>query len=154
MGDTAGEDEIRECFEIFDKDKDGTLTREEVGHALRALAKNPTNEELEAALEGAGNNIDLVTFASIYKTKKLPSSKELEGPMKEAFKALDKDGTGKMDAAQLRQILSTLGDPLTSDEIDKLFKEIQVGADGLDYNTFVETLVNSYALKDRPAPWK
>ena len=57
--------------------------------------------------------------------------------MLDAFKALDKDGTGKIDAAQLRQILATLGDVLSSDEIDNLFKEVSVGAEGLDYAVFV-----------------
>lgn len=73
--------------------------------------------------------------------------------MMEAFQALDKDKTGKIDAQQLRQILATLGDVLSSDEIDNLFKEVSIGSEGLDYQSFVNTLVHSYSLKDRPPPY-
>lgn len=87
------------------------------------------------------------------KTAKMSAAAEQEQPMMEAFQALDKDKTGKIDAQQLRQILATLGDVLSSDEIDNLFKEVSIGSEGLDYQTFVNTLVHSYSLKDRPPPY-
>mmetsp|Transcript_23984 Transcript_23984/g.58487 ORF Transcript_23984/g.58487 Transcript_23984/m.58487 type:complete len:152 (+) Transcript_23984:207-662(+) len=148
----ASEAEVKECFEIFDRSSSGTIAKHEVGTAIRALGKCPTNEELAAVLEGCPEQVDLATFQQLY-AKPMPTAADQRQPMLDAFKALDKDGTGKIDGSQLRQILATLGDVLSSDEIDNLFKEVSIGNDGLDYTAFVDTLVNSYALADRPPPF-
>ena len=56
-----------------------------------------------------------------------------------------------MDVAQLRQILGTLGDVLSTDEIDALFKEVGIGnATTFDYNEFVTKLVTLHGVQDRP----
>lgn len=154
MGDVAGEDEIKECFEIFDKDSSGTISKAQVGTAVRALGKNPTNEDLARLLDGQPDQIDLATFSALYNSEEFKTASAQEEPMLAAFAALDRDGKGKIDAAQLRQILTTLGDVLTGDETETLFKEVTEGADGIDYKDFVATLVNSYSLKDRPPPFK
>mmetsp|Transcript_41301 Transcript_41301/g.39772 ORF Transcript_41301/g.39772 Transcript_41301/m.39772 type:complete len:82 (+) Transcript_41301:103-348(+) len=39
--------EIKECFDIFDKDKDGLITYIEMGTLLRWLNFNPTERELK-----------------------------------------------------------------------------------------------------------
>ena len=40
-------EEIKECFDIFDKDKDGQITYIEMGTLLRWLTFNPTERELK-----------------------------------------------------------------------------------------------------------
>merc|ERR1712065_85342 len=150
----ASEAEIKECFEIFDRKNSGKIAKGEVATAVRALGKNPTNEEVAAFSASLPDEVDLAAFTNVYNSAKMSMAAEQEQPMIEAFQALDKDKTGKIDAQQLRQILATLGDVLSSDEIDNLFKEVSIGSDGLDYASFVNTLVNSYSLKDRPPPFQ
>lgn len=70
--------------------------------------------------------------------------------MREAFKALDKDGNGKIAEVELRQILGTLGDSLTSAEVNQLLRDFKIDGNGqLDYNVFVDKLVNGYPVGDR-----
>jgi len=146
----AGEDEIIEAFEIFDRDNDGKLSKNECASAIRALGKNPSSEELVKVFEGVGEKVDLGTFKKLY-AKKMPLCHEQSKPMLDAFKALDKEGTGQMDVAQLRQILGTLGDVLSADEIDALFKEVGVGAaSAVNYADFVQKLVSLHAVDQRP----
>ena len=40
-------EEIQECFDIFDKDKDGQINFQELGTLLRWLKFNPTESELK-----------------------------------------------------------------------------------------------------------
>jgi Ca2+-binding EF-hand superfamily protein len=40
-------EEIEECFDIFDKDKDGQITYVELGTLLRWLKFNPTEREMK-----------------------------------------------------------------------------------------------------------
>lgn len=46
--------EFREAFGLFDKDGDGTITARELGTVMRSLGQNPT----EAELQDAVNEID------------------------------------------------------------------------------------------------
>ena len=38
--------EFKEAFGLFDKDGNGTISKEELGMVMRALGQNPTNQEL------------------------------------------------------------------------------------------------------------
>jgi len=62
--------------------------------------------------------------------------------MRNAFGALDKDGTGQILEAELRQILGTLGESLSSEEVDMLMRDVETDDEGLlRYDKFVDMLV-------------
>lgn len=150
---SASQEEIAEAFEIFDRDNDGKISKGEVATAIRALGKNPTNKEINKLLEGVGNDVDLQTFSKIY-NKKMTLANEQKQPMLDAFKSLDKENKGTIEVSQLRNILVSLGDSLSKDEVDDLFKECNVSGNTVKYADLVDKLVSKYALKDRPKPLK
>ena len=41
------EDQIKQTFNLFDKDKDGEITVKEIGAVLRKLKQNPSDEDIE-----------------------------------------------------------------------------------------------------------
>ena len=47
-----------------------------------------------------------------------------------AFKVFDRDGNGFVDAAELRQTLISLGERLTDEEVDEMFRDADVDNDG------------------------
>merc|ERR1712224_503705 len=48
----------------------------------------------------------------------------------EAFKVFDKDGNGFISAAELRHIMTNLGEKLTDEEIDEMIREADIDGDG------------------------
>merc|ERR1712060_688546 len=46
-----------------------------------------------------------------------------EEELKEAFRVFDKDGNGFISAAELRHIMTNLGEKLTDEEVDEMLRE-------------------------------
>jgi len=69
---------------------------------------------------GEGKKIDFKTFSTFYR-RKMKKPMDMERDMRNAFIALDKDGTGTILEAELRQILGTLGEALSPEEVSFQF---------------------------------
>ena len=55
----------------------------------------------------------------------------------QAFLRYDTDGSGSIDRDELKQVLESLGDDLSANEIDTILKEADTDGDGsIDYNEF------------------
>mgnify|MGYP002642450713 FL=1 len=65
-----------------------------------------------------------------------------EEELREAFKVFDKDGNGFISAAELRHVMTNLGEKLSDDEVDEMIKEADVDGDGqINYAEFVKMMV-------------
>ena len=50
--------------------------------------------------------------------------------LREAFKVFDKDGNGFISAAELRHVMTNLGEKLTDEEVDEMIREADIDGDG------------------------
>jgi len=144
MADQLTEDQIaefKEAFSLFDKDGDGTITTKELGTVMRSLGQNPTEAELqdmvnEVDADGNGT-IDFPEFLTMMARKMKDTDSEEE--IKEAFKVFDKDGNGFISAAELRHVMTNLGEKLSDNEVDEMIREADVDGDGqINYDEFVK----------------
>lgn len=51
-------------------------------------------------------------------------------PEKEAFKVFDRDNNGFISAAELRHVMTSIGEKLTDDEVDEMIREADQDGDG------------------------
>ena len=53
-----------------------------------------------------------------------------EEELREAFKVFDKDGSGSINAEELKLVMTTLGENLTEEELDEMIQEADIDGDG------------------------
>ncbi|OMH80684.1 Calmodulin [Zancudomyces culisetae] len=140
--------EFKEAFQLFDKDSDGSITTAELGVVMRSLNQSPTEAELQDMIneiDADGNGrIDFPEFLTLMARKMKDSDAEEE--IKEAFKVFDKDGNGLISAAELRHVMTSLGEKLTDEEVDEMIKEADSDGDGqINYKEFVKMMVCTHS---------
>ena len=65
--------------------------------------------------------------------------------MKEAFSVFDRNGNGFICAAELRQVMETMGEKLTDAEVDEMINEADTNGDGqIDYEEFLRMMSKNY----------
>jgi len=136
--------EFKEAFSLFDKDGDGTITTKELGTVMRSLGQNPTEAELQDMInevDADGNGtIDFPEFLTLMARKMKDTDSEEE--ILEAFKVFDKDGNGFISAAELRHVMTNLGEKLTDEEVDEMIREADIDGDGqINYEEFVKMMM-------------
>lgn len=111
---------------------------------MRSLGARPTETELHQMIQeidsaGTGR-INFEQFIKVL-TRKLrePFSEE---EMKEAFKLFDKDGSNVISAAELRRVLTSMGEKLNQEEVDEMMREGGVeGGAQITYEQFLKMMM-------------
>merc|ERR1719498_815437 len=72
---------------------------------------------------------------------------DTEEELIEAFKVFDRDGNGFISAAELRHVMTNLGEKLTDEEVDEMIREADVDDDGqINYEEFVKMMMSKRRL--------
>lgn len=129
MSDLCASDieDVREVFDLFDfwDGRDGLVDGAKIGDLLRCAGLNPTNalvlknggtekfgekqykfEEILPIFKAVSDETDTGTFADFM----------------EAFKTFDREGQGFVAAAELRHVLTSLGERLSDGDVDSILK--------------------------------
>ncbi|PRP81744.1 hypothetical protein PROFUN_10844 [Planoprotostelium fungivorum] len=136
------QEEFKEAFALFDKDKDGKLSLAEVGTALRAVGLAPTQADIKAIEKETGKNVfTLNDFVAVAQKKAAKPGPDVEDQIKEAFKILDRKNTGSIEVSELRHLLVSIGEKLTPEEVETVLKEADSNNDGkVSHQDFVRVL--------------
>merc|ERR1712083_629578 len=88
-----------------------------------------------------------------------PESQDIitEEELLEAFHVINRDGNDCISAAELRHIMTNLGETLTDEEVDEMIREADVDGDGqINYEEFANWLRATCADMELPPlsfPW-
>ncbi|ETE57800.1 Calmodulin, striated muscle, partial [Ophiophagus hannah] len=135
--------ELKDAFALFDQDGDGLITSKEVVTVMRSLGKNPTESEVRSIMgeiEAYKDKVDFPKFLSFMARRTRHSDTEEE--IRAAFRVFDRNGDGYVNTAELRHVLTTVGEKLTDEEVKLLIKEVDRKGDGkVNYEEFVRIMV-------------
>ena len=136
-------EEFKEAFNLFDRNGDGSITTAELGTVMRSLGQNPTEAELADminTIDTDGNGvISFVEFVKLMVSKSRVADSEEE--LKEAFRVFDRNGDGCINAAELRHVMTHIGEKLDEDEVDDLIREADIDGEGqIKYGDFVKLM--------------
>mmetsp|Transcript_55553 Transcript_55553/g.162359 ORF Transcript_55553/g.162359 Transcript_55553/m.162359 type:complete len:277 (+) Transcript_55553:113-943(+) len=124
---------------------DGTIPTKQLGTVMRSLGQNPTSAELQDMInevDADGNGtIDFPEFLSLMARKSKDTDTEEE--LIEAFKAFDRDGSGFISAAEMRHVMTNLGEKISDEEMDEMMREADVDGDGaINYEDFIKMMMS------------
>ncbi|KAL0696123.1 hypothetical protein Bca4012_063303 [Brassica carinata] len=93
----------------------------------------------EVDADGNGT-IDFPEFLNLMAKKMKDTDSEEE--LKEAFSVFNKDQNGVISAAELRHVMTNLGEKLTDEEVEEMIREADVNGDGqINYEEFVKIMM-------------
>lgn len=104
---------------------------------VRCTSANAVSHK--ASIDG-GESIDFPEFLSLMARKMKDTDTEEE--LVEAFKVFDKDGSGFINTAEIRHVMTNLGEKLSDEEVDEMVREADVDGDGqVNYEDFVKMMM-------------
>jgi calmodulin len=78
----------------------------------------------------------------LYIRKDTDSEEYSEDEILEAFKVFDKDGNGFISAAELRHVMTNLGEVISDEEVHELIREADIDGDGqINYEEFAKVVM-------------
>uniref|UniRef100_A0AC35TI14 EF-hand domain-containing protein n=1 Tax=Rhabditophanes sp. KR3021 TaxID=114890 RepID=A0AC35TI14_9BILA len=143
--DTSINHDVRDTFLSYDSLGDDKIYVNQIGEVLRSLNLNPTESEIKkyaAYYENLDKRISFEDFTYCYKEAKKnfkPTSME---EIVEGLSHFDKEGNGTINVAELRHILTTLGEKLKEDEVDKLMEGYADAQGNIYISKFVQDILD------------
>ena len=141
-------EEFRDTFLLYDKIGDGKVELYDVGDILRALGLNPAQFEIERVLSDVAptgeTRITFEEFAPLYQTLKgkTKSSAFQSEDFADIFRIYDRDNNGMVRVAEVRHLLTSLGEQLKMDEVDILVNGMEDSQGRINYEQFVRDVMN------------
>jgi len=139
--------QFRKIFDTFDKGGEGSIETTKLGHALRSCGQVPTEswvlEHIAIVDPDKTGKITWEGFRTVLNLMLEATKSEPEDHLLEAFRRFDPGVTGQIGCAQMREVLTTMGDVMNEKEIEEFLLEADPLFQGvINYQGFVQTLVH------------
>jgi len=140
-------DDQREAFNLFDRKGDGKVDSNQLGDILRALGLNPTEADvakIRGDIDPTGQKrVSFEEFIPIYHNQESKRRKGAYESFVESFKVFDRDGSGQISSAEVRHMLTSLGERLTDEEVDILVQGMEDKSGKINYEDFIRKVLEA-----------
>jgi len=143
MNDNQIQD-YQDTFSIFDSKGDGKINVNQVGDVLRAMGQNPTEADIAKCVESLDpkDRINWEVFLPILQSVMKSNKGYTFDDIAEGLRHFDADGSGFINAAELRHLLTALGEKLTEDEVEQLLEGVADDDGKVNYEMFIKQIMN------------
>ena len=136
-------EEYKMAFSLFDENGDGSISSIEIEQVMQKMGYKPTKEEVNDMLNeldvDQNGTIDFNEFITLMSKQSKPKDEDEE--LREAFKVFDKDGSGNISSIELKQVMITLGEKMTDDDIAAMIKGADIDGDGqISFTEFLKMM--------------
>ncbi|CBY13687.1 unnamed protein product [Oikopleura dioica] len=149
---------FRDAFELFDRTGAGTIAYKECSSLARCFGYSPTDAFVKNLLSGGDGVTEMETELSkkdmeekmisldeflphLWNISQAPDPGNYEDFF-EGLKVFDKNGQGLVSSAELRHVLTSLGEKMTGDEVEKLCEGLEDNNGEVNYDIFIKTLMS------------
>ncbi|ELW69612.1 Myosin regulatory light polypeptide 9 [Tupaia chinensis] len=146
MFDQSQIQEFKEAFNMIDQNRDGFIDKEDLHDMLASLGKNPTDEYLEGMMSEAPGPINFTMFLTMFGEKL--NGTDPEDVIRNAFACFDEEASGFIHEDHLRELLTTMGDRFTDEEVDEMYREAPIDKKG-NFNYVEFTRILKHGAKDK-----
>jgi calmodulin len=134
--------QLREAFDMFDIDKKGTISVDEIYRVMKNFGNEMTKAEIKEMIadldQDNSGELDFEEFVTFIKRTETTEDVDEDEEVIKAFKTFDRDNNGYLSLDEFRHILTNLGDRFSDAEVDEIFKEADIDGDHkLEYVEFV-----------------
>ena len=126
MADYLSDDKIEECkeiFDLFDQNGDGNIGIKELEEILRALGTSISYDEILNLCKKVNHNFNKndegkLKFDDFLKIFVQFKDKNIEEDISNGFEIFDSKNEGIISLSQLKNVLTSIGEPLNKEELD------------------------------------
>jgi len=145
MADELELEDWRDIFNNFDKTGRGNVDSADIGEIMRALGQNPTQEEVKKILKEIDPNgekdITFEEFVPLMKIQKKKVAPDFSS-FCEGFKMFDRENNGMVSVAEVRHILMSMGEHLSTADADTLLEGMEDNNGQINYEEFVRFVLD------------
>jgi len=116
---------------------------------FHSLGKDVSDKFIDDMLAEASGPINFTMFLTLFGEKL--AGTDPEDVIKNAFQCFDEDNSGSISEERLRELLTTMGDRYTEEQVDELFRDAPIKNGRFDYVEFTRMLKHGTKEKDDEA---
>lgn len=142
--DQSQMEEFQEAFNMIDQNRDGIIDTEDLGDMLQSLGVLLTEDKAEAIVMRVPSVINFSMFLTMFGDM-LNDVNSIAG--RQFFIIFDEDRTDQtrsISVEKLRELLTTMGNRLTTEEFDEMLNYLPVDDGSVHYTEFVQIMESGY----------